>query len=123
MARVSVDTTVTTHDLSYLLPALKKYVSRIQKGINIYRVGGRRTSGNYTLSFTALHLWDHTYIQSKAFHKPHNILPACTIHATPKSGPDWEFDCYDSVLVNKNSSKVWPQSGLDGMSKFNHILE
>lgn len=118
MARVSVDTTVTTHDLSYLLPALKKYVSRAQKGINIYSVGGRRTSGNYTLSFTALHLWDHTYIQSKAFHKPHSILPACTIHAIPKSGPDWQFDCYDSVLVNKNSSKVWPQSGLDGMSKF-----
>ena len=85
MARVSVDATATTHGLSDLLPTLMEYVSRTQKGINIYSVGGWRTSGNYALSFTALHFWDHIYMQSKAFHKPHNILPACTIYATPKS--------------------------------------
>ena len=40
MARVSVDATATAHDLSDLLPPLKEYVSRTQKGINIYSIGG-----------------------------------------------------------------------------------
>ena len=47
-------------------------------------------------------------------HRPHNILFGNTVDAALQSG-DWEYCHFDTVLINKDPSKVWPQSGLNGM--------
>ena len=49
------------HDLSDWLSTLKEYVSRTQKGINIYSIGGKRTSGDNTLFHSIAPLGSHIY--------------------------------------------------------------
>ena len=53
-------------------------------------------------------------MQSKTFHKPHRVLPAQTLHAVPKTKGDWQYGHFDFALINQESDKVWPHSGIHG---------
>lgn len=116
MTRVSIGAVAAAYDLSDLSAALKEYVTRFRNGGGIYDLGGRRSSNNPDIPFTALHVWDHIHMQSKAFHKPHRVLSAQTLHAVPKSKGDWQYGRFDFALINREPGKVWPHSGIHGMT-------
>ena len=114
ITRASIRAVAAAYDLADLSAALKEYVTRFQNGGGIYDLGGRRSSNNPDIPFTALHIWDHIHMQSKTFHKPHRVLPAQTLHAVPKTKGDWQYGRFDFALINRESDKVWPHSGIHG---------
>ena len=116
MTRMSIDAVATTYSLLDLWAALQEYTIRFHNRTIVYGLGGWRSSNSYDIPFQALHVWDCIRMQSKCFHKPHKVLPVHTVNAMPKSDGDWQFGRFDSVLVNKDPNKIWPQSGLEGMS-------
>lgn len=84
-------------------------------GDNPPLVGGRRTANaNAQLPFDYIRIWTKLRLQNHAYHAPHNILPAQTVNASPPS-ESWTFGHSDVVLVNTDSSHVWPSSGLQGI--------
>ena len=116
MTRASIGAVAAAYDLTDLSAALKEYVTRFRNGRGIYDLGGRRSSNNLGIPFTALHVWDHIHMQSKTFHKPHRVLSAQTLHAVPKTKGDWQYGRFDFVLINRETDKVWPYSGIHGMT-------
>ena len=82
-------------------------------GDNPPLVGGRRTA-NTQIPFDYIQIWTKLRLQNHAYHAPHDILPAQTVNASPPS-KSWTFGHSDVVLVNTNSSHVWPSSGLKGI--------
>ena len=83
-------------------------------GDNPPLIRGRRTANvNTQLPFDYIQIWTKLRLQNHAYHAPHNILPAQTVNALPPS-ESWTFGRSDVVLVNTDSSHVWPSSGLKG---------
>lgn len=79
-------------------------------------IGGRRIAPrNASLPFFELQVWSSLRIQSKAYHHPHNILPAQTLSAVAPA-KESQYGKYDAAVVNLDTSKVWPASALDGSS-------
>ncbi|KAL4258098.1 hypothetical protein AB1N83_009164 [Pleurotus pulmonarius] len=77
-------------------------------------IGGRRIAPrNASLPFFELQVWSSLRIQSKAYHHPHNILPAQTLSAVAPA-KESQYGKYDAAVVNLDTSKVWPASALDG---------
>ncbi|KAI0244974.1 hypothetical protein BJV78DRAFT_1142961, partial [Lactifluus subvellereus] len=66
------------------------------------------------LPFNTLEVWEKLRVQNRAYHAPHEILPAQTINAISPS-TSWPCGCADTVLVNTNSDAIWPRSGMTGM--------
>ena len=84
-------------------------------GDNPPLVGGRRTANaNAQIPFDYIQIWTKLRLQNHAYHAPHDILPAQTVNASPPS-ESWTFGHSDVVLVNTDSSHVWPSSGLKGI--------
>ena len=84
-------------------------------GNNPPLVGSRQTANaNTQIPFDYIQIWTKLRLQNHAYHAPHNILPAQTVNASPPSG-SWTFGHADVVLVNTDSSHVWPSSGLRGI--------
>ena len=78
-------------------------------------VGGRRTANaNTQIPFDYIHIWTKLRLQNHAYHAPHNILPAQTVNASPPL-ESWTYGRSDVVLVNTDSSHVWPSSSLKGI--------
>jgi hypothetical protein len=71
-------------------------------------------NANTQLPFDHIQIWTKLRLQNHAYHAPHNILPAQTVNALPPS-ESWTFGLSDVVLVNTDSSHVWPSSGLEGI--------
>jgi hypothetical protein len=115
ITRKSVDTVAEIYKLDDLRPALADHIERIRQGhFHIHNMRGRRLSmPGCKLPFKDLHVWHRLRMQSKSFHDNTKVLPAQTVNVLPSSG-GWEFGRFDIVLVNTNSDKVWPQSGIDG---------
>ncbi|KAF8060125.1 hypothetical protein FPV67DRAFT_1564292 [Lyophyllum atratum] len=65
------------------------------------------------LPFTYLDVWTRVRIQQKTYHYPYNVLPPDTVNANPPSD-GWPLGWYDAVLINTDSSKKWPLSGIHG---------
>jgi hypothetical protein len=76
--------------------------------------GRRMANANTQLPFDHIQIWTKLRLQNHAYHAPHNILPAQTVNALPPS-ESWTFGLSDVVLVNTDSSHVWPSSGLEGI--------
>ena len=115
--KMTINEVATKFNLPDLRPALGDYMIRLagQKGEPfIQTVGGRRYSlQECRLPFTHIEVWNRVRIQSKSYHSPHSPLPAHTVNAFPPSS-DWPLGRYDSVLINNDSLKEWPLSGLNG---------
>jgi Plavaka transposase len=118
--RLSVDEASQMYCLPDLRPALSDYLHRTAGGHETHclDVGGRRLSPeNCPLPFSYIEVWTKIYLQSKAYHPPHPILPPQTINAGPPSSPSG-LGHYDSVIINIDPTKDWPFTGLNGKCIF-----
>lgn len=121
--RMIVDEVARIFALDDLRPALSDFVNRSPQDLNSpITVGGRRLAqSGCSLPFSHLEVWDHIRLQSKAFHHPHEILPAVTVNAScPK--PGWLLGRYDSIIFNTDQDKIWPASGMDGLLASTYIF-
>jgi hypothetical protein len=111
--RLTIDDAVSKFNLPDLRGALADFFRH--GGDNPPVVGGRRTANADTqLPFDDIQIWTKFRLQNHAYHPPHNILSAQTVNASPPV-ESWTFGHSDVVLVNTDSSHVWPSSGLKGI--------
>ncbi|KJA23491.1 hypothetical protein HYPSUDRAFT_66180 [Hypholoma sublateritium FD-334 SS-4] len=117
LKRMAIDEAATLFNLLDLRPALHDYMSRLNADTNslhISVVGGRRiASQQCSLPFSQVEMWTKFLIQGRAYHHPHHPVPPQTINAAPPS-TDWPHGRCDAVIINTDSSKEWPSSGLCG---------
>ena len=110
---LTIDDAMNQFKLPDLRGALADYFRH--GGENPPLTGGRRTANaNTQIPFDYIQIWTKLRLQNHAYHAPHNILPAQTVNASPPS-ESWTFGHSDVVLVNTDSSHVWPSSGLKGI--------
>jgi hypothetical protein len=110
---LTIDDAMNKFNLPDLRGALADFFQH--SGNNPPLFGGRRTANaNTQLPFDYIQIWTKLRLQNHAYHAPHNILPAQTVNASPPS-ESWIFGHSDVVLVNTDSSHVWPSSGLKGI--------
>ena len=116
--RLLVDDVARMYGITDLRPALSDYLQRIENHNEGSRmdVRGRRVAHeNCDLPFSHLEVWKRMHLQSKAYYHPHALLPSQTINALPLSSSS-SFGQFDNVIINIDSTKEWPVSGLSGMS-------
>jgi hypothetical protein len=116
--RLLVDDIAQIYHIPDLRPALADYLQRITTGDEQgpLDVKGRRLSqANCDLPFDRLEVWKKVYLQSKAYHHPHTVLPAQSINALPPSNSSSPGQ-FDNVVMNVDPTKEWPFSGLNGVS-------
>ncbi|TFK71326.1 hypothetical protein BDN72DRAFT_895699 [Pluteus cervinus] len=110
---LSIDRAATLFDIPDLRQALSHYIHRASNQQNTpFSVGGVRSRSAQPLPFN-LRVWTRCRVQNKSIHYPHPILPASTVHAAPPTGP-WTKGRHEPVILNVDSSKQWPHSGLNG---------
>ena len=86
----------------------------------IYAIGGCQTADHTTVLFLdTIEAWNKIQVQNCAYHAPHDIYPAQTINASPPSKA-WPLGCTVAVLLNMDSTSVWPQSSTKGMRTCSH---
>lgn len=116
--RSTVNDTSTTYNLPDLRPALADYLRHnTDPNINILTlpIGGRRNAApDCALPSTAIRLWTSVRLQTKKFHYADQAAEARTVMASPPS-EEWPVGRYDTVLVNNETDRQWPKSGLQGM--------
>ncbi|KAI5996688.1 hypothetical protein EDD15DRAFT_2387099 [Pisolithus albus] len=116
ICRISVDETAAKFGLPDLRAALADFfLHEKTRGMDsVYPIGGgpRRAAENAELPFDDLQVWFKLHLQTVEVHT-NSLLPAQTLLASPPDG-DWQYGCYDSAVVNTDSTKVWPASGLQG---------
>ena len=99
-------------NLPDLCGALADFLDRVNNGRPL-KIGGRRAAdANTPLPFDYLQVWTKMQLQNRSYHTPHHILPPQTINALPPSEARTPGRC-DVVLINTDSNKVWPHSGLE----------
>jgi len=115
--RISVDNAAKQFGLSDLRAALADFLSyeRSHSVDSVHPIGGgpRKAAENTELPFEDIQVWFKLRLQTTEIHT-HSILPAQTLLASPPEG-DWKYGRYDSVVVNVDSAKIWPASGLQGL--------
>lgn len=118
--RLTIDEAAKIFALNDLRPALLDFVHRSSQD-STAAVGGRQIAqSGCSLPFSQLEVWGRFRLQSKAFHDPHEILPAVTVNvSSPASG--WPLGRYDSVIYNVDRSRQWPASGMNGLLGLYHI--
>jgi len=123
--RTLVDEVSAMFSLPDLRGAIGDYLGRISGKSgkpHISTIGGRRLSGmQCMLPFTHIQVWNRVRVQARAYHYPHHPLPAHTINAYPPS-PDRPLGHYDSVIINLDTTKEWPSSGLSGQSFLSSVV-
>ncbi|KJA12854.1 hypothetical protein HYPSUDRAFT_152210 [Hypholoma sublateritium FD-334 SS-4] len=115
--RMLIDEAATLFSLPDLRPALHDYMTRLNADLNslhISTVGGRRVANqNCSLPFSHIETWTTLLIQGKAYHYPHHPISPQTVNAAPPS-TDWPHGRFDVVIINTDSAKEWPSSGISG---------
>jgi hypothetical protein len=116
---LSIDDAAFLYVLPDLRPALHELFHRIiSRGTGMEHtslpIGGHRAApSSMALPFDALQVWYRIRIQKRAFHYPHSVSHAQTVHAHPPCDK-WKLGRYDTVIVNTNSLYSWPKDGLKG---------
>ena len=120
---ISVDDTTKQFDLVDLQAALTDFLMH-EKSHSIDLVHAIswscRATENAALPFKYIQVWFKLRLQMKDIHT-NAILPAQTLCASPPKG-DWQYRQYDSVVVNTDSVRSWPMSGLQGALYTTHVL-
>lgn len=96
-------------------PALVDFMHHCaQSNSATYSIGGQcSTTAHANISFPKISVWTGIHIQSTSFHNADKILPLQLVNASPPC-EDWPLGLYNTVIVNTDRSKSWPQSGLNG---------
>jgi hypothetical protein len=120
MKTMAIGDIIDKFSLPDLRGALADFLDRVNNGQPL-KIGGRRAADtNSPLPFDHLQVWTKMQLQNRSYHAPHHILPPQTINALPPSEA-WTSGRHDVVLVNTDGSKVWPHSGLEGVSSRIHF--
>jgi hypothetical protein len=117
--RLLVDDVAQMYGIADLRPALSDYLRRIQntnEGSCMDIRGRHLSEENCDLPFIHLQIWKKVHLQSKAYYYPHTLLPPQTINALPRPSSSSSFGQFDNVIINIDSAKEWPFSGLSGGS-------
>ena len=114
---ISVDDAAKQFSLVDLRAALADFLVH-EKSHSIHLVhaiggGPRRAAESAVLPFKYIQVWFKLCLQTKDIHTD-AILPAQILCTSPPEGK-WQYGRYDSVVVNTDSAKTWPTSGLQGM--------
>ena len=109
---LKVDEVAEQFDIPDLRGALADFLA--SRGGN-KALGGRRiATKDANLPFNYLQVWVKVQLQNRAYHGPHNILPPQTVNAAPPPSGRSTFHHADVILLNTDTSQVWPASGLEG---------
>lgn len=123
--RMTVEDTARLYKIPDLKDALLHYLHRVDEGDPASRnlIGGRRAAilRGGLLPFQHLEVWHSVQLQGKAYHQAHQILPPETLNASPPC-KEWPEGRGDPAIIDSNSQKQWPYSGLDGKRAFICIL-
>jgi hypothetical protein len=112
MKMTSIDTVMEKFNLPDLCGALVDFLAQ-GNNKEPFHIGGNRIGNSKSpLPFDNLQVWSKVKVQNCSFFS-HHVLPLQTINASPPSG-SWTHGHSDVVLVNTDSGKVWPHSGLEG---------
>lgn len=107
----------TAFSLIDFRPALIDYLHRATSRDHhdpLLVIGGRRVArADSSIDFDAIHVWNRLRIQLKQYHRPDQVTNPRTLVASPPCD-EWPAGHYDTVLVNTDSSKEWPNSGIEG---------
>jgi hypothetical protein len=116
LRRTLVDVIAKRFCIPDLTPSLAHFLSRVAEGDrSLYSVGGRRApaASAPSLPFQKLDVWQGLRIQMKDYHNTHTIHPPQTLCASPPTGK-WPYGRFDTVLINTDPDKEWPQSKMSG---------
>lgn len=116
LRRTSIHEIASKFCIPDLVPSLAHFLSRVAEGDRSpYAVGGRRPpAANATsLPFQKLEVWQGLRIQSKDYHDPRIVHPPQTLCASPPT-EKWPLGRFDTVLINSDPDKEWPQSKMTG---------
>ena len=111
--RAPVDDVSISFGIPDLRSALGDYFQREAQSLPHQVAGQRCLKNDCSLLFSHLAVWHAVRLQQMPFHPDGDLNPAQTVVAAPPSAT-WRHGQYDAVLVNIDSSKDWPQSGLEG---------
>jgi hypothetical protein len=116
--QMTVDEVATRFDLPDLREALTEFLHRLDQGVSVHPVGGRRVGGAWgALPFEKLNVWGKVRIQSTSFFNRDTVLPPQTAIALPPT-KEWPGGRCDPILVCTECAMHWPWSGLQGGSPF-----
>jgi Plavaka transposase len=116
MKTMTIGDIMNKFNLPDLCGALADFLDRVNNGQPL-KIGGRRAADtNSPLPFDHLQVWTKVQLQNRSYHTPHHILPPQTINALPRPSEAWTSGRCDVVLINIDNNKVWPHSGLEGVS-------
>ena len=102
-------------NLPNLSGTLADFLDRVNNGQPL-KIGGRRSADTNTpLPFDHLQVWTKVQLQNHSYHAPYCILPPQTINALALSEA-WTSGHCNIVLINIDNNKIWPHSGLEGIS-------
>ena len=117
--QMSIDQVAEKYRLPDLRPALVDFIHRYMPSNSApYLIGGRRsTVAHSDIGSMKIRVWSGVRLQTKSFHNVDEVIPSKLANACPPC-EDWPLELYDSVIINTDRSKIWPQSGLAGERDF-----
>ena len=119
LRRTSIHDVALKFSIPDLAPSLAHFFSRATAGDrSLYTVGDRRPPALVagaipSLPFQKLDVWQGLRIQSKDYHDPCIVHPPQTLCASPPT-EKWPLGRCDTVLINTDPDKEWPQSKMTG---------
>lgn len=112
--RMTVDEAAKRFQLPDLRAAIADYLTRTEERPALFLIGGRRAAApDCTLPFSLLEVWTYIRLQTRAYYRPHNVLPARTIHAAPPCDKV-PIGRRDTVIFQTDKDCRWPYSGIEG---------
>lgn len=123
----SIDDIANTFRIPDLRPAIADFITRLQgssadQNGHVTIVGGRRfAKKDCELPVERLEVWTKMRLQTTAYHPPYDVLPPITINAAPPS-QSWPHGRFDSVIVNIDPKKIWPNTGISGLYPTSPVL-
>jgi len=113
---MTVDAVAEAYKLPDLRHAVAHFLQKYSRGEqHIQSLGGRRPafSALEQLPLDKIQVWTRVRIQTVSYFDLHKVLEPQTLEALPPSN-ELPYGRYSSILVNLDSSKNWPRSGISG---------
>ena len=122
--KITISEATNLFDIQDLSAAIGSYIMHhsSEQASHLDSFGGRRRVYPGRLPVSRLHIWKKLRLQTTSYHFPHDKIAPYTINAAPPMAM-WPHGLQDSAIVNIDSSKKWPQSGLHGMRSFGLYFE
>ena len=112
---MSIDEAAEKYRLPDLHPAFVEFIHcNTPSNSAPYLNGGWcSTAAHSDLGSMNIQVWSGVHLQSKSFHNTDEVVPFKLANVCPPC-EDWPLGLCDSVIINTDRSKTWPQSRLAG---------